>query len=62
MNRGELSRRRERLQRKLATSFEGWRSGRVDRLKESLRAIEPESGTERSATAPEGRSPSQPWV
>ena len=42
MRRNELSQRRQRLQRKLAASFEGWHSGRVDRLGEALRAIERE--------------------
>ena len=42
MSRSELSRRRQRLQRKLAASFEGWHSGRVDRLTQALRAIERE--------------------
>jgi len=45
MSRSELSQRRERLQRKLAASFEGWHSGRVDRLEEALRAIERELDT-----------------
>ena len=40
MSRSELAQRRQRLQRKLAASFEGWHSGRVDRLEEALRAIE----------------------
>jgi hypothetical protein len=38
----ELGQRRQRLQRKLASSSEGWHSGRVDRLEEALRAIERE--------------------
>jgi len=42
MSRSELSQRRQRLQRKLAASFGGWHSGRVDRLEEALRAIERE--------------------
>jgi len=42
MSRSELSRRRQRLQRKLAASFEGWHSGRVDRLTQALREIERE--------------------
>jgi len=45
MSRSELSRRRQRLQRKLAASFEGWHSGRVDRLTQALRAIERELRT-----------------
>jgi len=40
MSRSELSQRCQRLQRKLAASFEGWHSGRVDRLKEALRELE----------------------
>jgi hypothetical protein len=40
MNRSELSQRRQRLQRKLAATFQGWHSGRVDRLEEALRATE----------------------
>jgi hypothetical protein len=40
MSRSELSDQRQRLQRKLANSSGGWRSGRVDRLEEALRAIE----------------------
>ena len=40
MSRSEMSQRRQRLQRKLAASFAGWHSGRVDRLLEALRAIE----------------------
>lgn len=42
VNPSELSQCRERLQRKLAASFEGWHSGRVDRLEEALRAVEHE--------------------
>jgi hypothetical protein len=42
MSLSELSQRRERLQRKLAASFEGWHSGRVDRLAQALRAVERE--------------------
>ena len=49
MRRNELSQRRQRLQRKLAASFEGWHSGRVDRLGEALRAIERELGTKTAA-------------
>ena len=49
MRRNELSQRRQRLQRKLAASFEGWHSGRVDRLGEALRAIERELGTKNAA-------------
>ena len=45
MSTSELSQRRQRLQRKLAASFEGWHSGRVDRLEEALRAIERELET-----------------
>jgi len=45
MSRSELSQRRQRLRRKLAASFEGWHSGRVDRLEEALRAIERALGT-----------------
>jgi len=45
MSPSELSQRRQRLQRKLAASFEGWHSGRVDRLAQALRAIERELGT-----------------
>jgi len=54
MSRSELSQRRQRLQRKLAASFEGWHSGRVDCLEEALRAIEREldsTGTTRSTAA-----------
>lgn len=40
VNPSELSQCRERLQRKLAASFEGWHSGRVDRLEEALRSVE----------------------
>ncbi|HEY9065105.1 MAG TPA: hypothetical protein VIO33_08990 [Burkholderiaceae bacterium] len=42
MSRSELSQRRQRLLRKLAASFQGWHSGRVDCLAEALRAIERE--------------------
>lgn len=49
MSRSELSQRRQRLQRKLAASFEGWHSGRVDRLEEALRAIERELDTKTAA-------------
>jgi hypothetical protein len=49
MSRSELSQRRQRLQRKLAASFEGWHSGRVDRLEEALRAIERELDTKAAA-------------
>ena len=49
MSTSELSQRRQRLQRKLAASFEGWHSGRVDRLAEALRAIERELGTKTAA-------------
>ena len=49
MSRRELSERRQRLQRKLAASFEGWHSGRVDRLEEALRVIEIELDDTRSA-------------
>ena len=56
MSRSELAQRRQRLQRKLAASFEGWRSGRVDRLEEALRAIERELDTARSAASPEAQS------
>ena len=48
VDRRELSQRRARLQRKLASSFEGWHSGRVDRLEEALRAIDREMGSARS--------------
>ncbi len=48
MSQTELSQRRQRLQRKLAASFEGWHSGRVDRLEEALRAIERELDRSRS--------------
>jgi len=49
MSRSELSQRRQRLQRKLADSFKGWHSGRVDRLEEALRAIERELETKTAA-------------
>ena len=49
MSQNELSQHRQRLQRKLAASFEGWHSGRVDRLAEALRAIERELGTKNAA-------------
>jgi len=49
MSRSELSQRRQRLQRKLAASFGGWHSGRVDRLEEALRAIERELDTKTAA-------------
>ena len=49
MSQSELSQHRQRLQRKLAASFEGWHSGRVDRLEEALRAIERELHSTRSA-------------
>lgn len=49
MSRSELSQRRQRLQRKLAASFEGWHSGRIDRLEEALRAIERELETTTAA-------------
>ena len=49
MSRRELCERRQRLQRKLAASFEGWHSGRVDRLEEALRVIEFELDDTRSA-------------
>ena len=48
MSRSELSQRRHRLQRKLAASFAGWHSGRVDRLEEALRIIERELENTRS--------------
>jgi hypothetical protein len=49
MSPSELSQHRQRLQRKLAASFQGWHSGRVDRLEEALRAIERELDRTRSA-------------
>jgi len=51
MSRSELSQRRQRLQRKLAASFAGWHSGRVDRLEEALRIIERELDSTRGAGA-----------
>jgi len=67
MSHRELSERHQRLQRKLAASYEGWHSGRVDRLEEALRAIQAElrlrdlPPIERGDTAFDARS-SQPWT
>jgi hypothetical protein len=52
MSQSELSQHRQRLQRKLAASFKGWHSGRVDRLEEALRAIERELDGRRSTGSP----------
>ena len=52
MSQSELSQCRQRLQRKLAASFEGWHSGRVDRLEEALRAIERELEAKTAAQSP----------
>ena len=57
MSRSELSQRRQRLQRKLAASFGGWHSGRVDRLEEALRAIERELDSTRSTASTVAQSP-----
>ena len=57
MNQSELSERRLRLQRKLAASFTGLHSGRVDRLEEALRAIERElAGTRNPGAVTEQNS------
>jgi len=42
MSHAQLTQCHQRLQRKLAASYEGWHSGRIDRLEEALRAIERE--------------------
>ena len=42
MSYAQLTQCHQRLQRKLAASYEGWHSGRIDRLEEALRAIERE--------------------
>ena len=42
MSYAQLTQCHQRLQRKLAASYDGWHSGRVDRLEEALRAIERE--------------------
>jgi|KBSMisStaDraftv2_1062788.scaffolds.fasta_scaffold1364095_1 hypothetical protein len=42
MNYAQLTQCHQRLERKLAASYEGWHSGRIDRLEEALRAIERE--------------------
>jgi len=42
MSYSQLTQCHQRLQRKLAASYEGWHSGRIDRLEAALRAIERE--------------------
>ena len=54
MGQSELSERRQRLRRKLAATFEGWHTGRVDRLEEALLIIERELENTRSAEPAEG--------
>lgn len=52
MSQTQLAECHRRLQRKLAACYEGWHSGRVDRLEEALRAIE------RQLRTPQGEPPS----
>jgi len=61
MSHAQLTQCHQRLPRKLAASYEGWHSGRIDRLEEALRAIEREI-QRGGGTPPATRESRHLWV
>lgn len=54
MNQEQLMARYLRLQRKLASSYQSWHSGRIDRLADALRAVEQEMRARQLTPTPTG--------
>lgn len=55
MNQEQLMARYLRLQRKLASSYQAWHSGRIDQLADALRSVEQEMQARQPAAVQTGR-------